>query len=174
MNISAIAADVYYLRNNSIKALKSCNSKIELVSKCRDFYNLHLFDFNPTLWRNHRVTELNLSNNKLSGSIPSSIRYFTKINHYFYNFMIVDHNYFTFDGMEVIGGQFPDHSIYNHQKNIIIHQKGNALSVYAGGTLSNNTYKWFKVGGTAPILVATIKGDSVFHPAKSRRYRVKV
>ena len=55
------------------------------------------------------------------------------------------------------------------QANIPIHQNGNTLSVSAGGTLSNNTYKWFKCEETGSILVATIKGDSVFHPIRKRK-----
>ena len=63
---------------------------------------------------------------------------------------------------------------YSPQANIPVHQNANTLSVYAGGTLSNNTYKWFKCEGTIPILVAKIKGDSVFHPSESGKYRVGV
>ena len=49
------------------------------------------------------------------------------------------------------------------------------MSVYAGGTLSNNTYTWFKLGlseETRDTIV--IKGDSIFHPIKNGLYRVKV
>jgi hypothetical protein len=75
--------------------------------------------------------------------------------------------------MELVAQRFPK-AIYSPQANISIHQNGNTLSVYAGGTLSNNTYKWFKCEGTTSTLVATIKGDSIFHPSESGRYRVKV
>src|SRR6266498_1019272 len=111
---------------------------------------------------------LNLSNNELSGSIPSSFNKLpTSLS------IDVSHNRFTFDGMELIAQTFPD-AVYNKQKNIPVLQNGNTLSVSAGGTLSNNTYKWFKYEGTTPILVATIKGDSVFHPSENGRYRAKV
>jgi hypothetical protein len=59
---------------------------------------------------------------------------------------------------------------YWFQKRIAVHQNGNALSVYAGGTLSNNTYTWFKDG----FLVATIKGDSTFTATTSGNYNVLV
>jgi hypothetical protein len=75
--------------------------------------------------------------------------------------------------MELVAQTFPK-AIYSPQANILVHQHNNALSAYAGGTLSNNTYKWFKCEGTTSILVATIKGDSVFHPNESGRYRVVV
>src|SRR6266496_29219 len=111
---------------------------------------------------------LNLSNNELSGSIPSSFNKLpTSLS------IDVSHNRFTFDGMELIAQTFPD-AVYNKQKNIPVLQNGNTLSVSTGGTLSNNTYKWFKYEGTTPILVATIKGDSVFHPSENGRYRAKV
>jgi hypothetical protein len=51
-------------------------------------------------------------------------------------------------------------TVYEKQRRIAVHQNNNTLSVYAGGTLSNNTYKWFKDGA----LVSTINGDSTFTP----------
>jgi hypothetical protein len=75
--------------------------------------------------------------------------------------------------MEAIAQKFSKAAI-DHQKNIRIHQSGNTLSVSAGGTLSNNTYKWYKCEGTTATLVATITGDSVFHPSESGRYYVRV
>jgi hypothetical protein len=126
----------------------------------------------PSIGKLFSLRYLYLNNNHLSGSIPSSLGNLKDnlgllINLY--------SNHFTFDGMELIAKIFPS-AIYNPQKNIPINQNKNALSVYAGGTLSNNTYKWFKCEGegTSPILVATIKGDSIFHPKESGRYRVVV
>ena len=59
---------------------------------------------------------------------------------------------------------------YSRQRPIDIHQNNNVLSVYAGGTLSNNTYKWFNNG----VLAATITGDSTFTPTASGNYSVEV
>jgi hypothetical protein len=59
---------------------------------------------------------------------------------------------------------------YDDQREIDLHQNNNTLSVYAGGTLSNNTYTWFKDGA----LVAVIKGDSTFAPGTSGNYNVLV
>src|SRR6266498_1822222 len=75
--------------------------------------------------------------------------------------------------MELIGKEFTS-AYYDHQRKITVHQNGNTLSVSAGGTLSNNTYKWFKYDGTTYTLVAILKADSTFHPSESGRYRVKV
>ena len=114
------------------------------------------------------IYSIHLNNNRLSGTIPSSLGKL-KLETPLY----LSHNHFTFDGMELIARVFRD-AIYNYQKNIPIHQKGNTLSVYAGGTLSNNTYTWFRWDGTTSKLVATIIGDSTFHPSENGRYRVKV
>ena len=109
-----------------------------------------------------------INDNQLSGSIPAS---FVNLN--YLGFLYLQNNRFTFGGMELIAKKFP-YSTYSPQANIPIHQHGNALSVSAGGTLNNNTYKWFKCEGTTSILVATIKGDSVFHPSENGKYRVVV
>ena len=114
------------------------------------------------------LEELDLNNNQLSGRIPSSLK-----NASLLRYLFLSYNHFTFDGIEFVARAFPE-AVYGPQKNIVIHQNGNTLSVHAGGTLSNNTYKWFKCQGTSPVLVATIKGDSVFHPSESGKYRVVV
>ena len=56
---------------------------------------------------------------------------------------------------------------YSPQASLPLHQSGNALSVSAGGTLSNNTYNWFKVGATDST---TITGDSTFAPTAAGMY----
>jgi hypothetical protein len=117
---------------------------------------------------NLSFVRLDLSNNRLSGSVPP-LKVIQKKSSY----LNLNRNYFTFDGMELIEQTFPK-AVYAPQRNIPVHRNGNTLSVSAGGTLSNNTYKWFKCDGTTSTLVATIKGDSVFHPSESGKYRVKV
>src|SRR5439155_20880434 len=88
--------------------------------------------------------------------------------------MTIDSNYLTFGGMEFLVQRI--HAVdYNHQKNIPVTQNGNTLSVSAGGTLSNNTYKLLKWNGpSAYKLIATNYGDSVFHPSVSGIYQVKI
>jgi len=112
--------------------------------------------------------ELNLSSNQLKGTIPSSL---SKLHHFndVSGVLNLGHNGFTFAGMELIAKTFPN-AVYTPQKLISIHRNGNNLSVYAGGTLSHNTYKWFRNN----ILIATIKADSVFHPSQSGNYSVQV
>ncbi len=112
--------------------------------------------------------------NRLSGTVPSSLSNLIHINDNNGNRLDLSYNYFTFDGMELIAQTFPKKAYYDNQKNISIHQNGNTLSVHAGGTLSNNTYKWFKYDGTTYTLVTTLKADSTFHPSENGRYRVRV
>ncbi len=124
---------------------------------------------------------LNLGFNQLSGNIPSSLGNLKYINSgYFGGFLDLSRNHFTFDGMELIAKTFPKHAIYSPQANIPVHQNDDTLSVYAGGTLGNNTYEWFDLGkklnkNTAKKEDSTIiKGDSVFYPDKKGIYFVKV
>jgi hypothetical protein len=115
------------------------------------------------------LIELNLSHNKLSGKIPPAIANLQ----IFFSALDLSYNRFTFNGMELVAKTFP-FAIYSPQAPIPVHQNSNALSVSAGGTLSHNTYKWFRCGKTGNTLIATITGDSVFHPTQSGIYDVKV
>jgi hypothetical protein len=74
--------------------------------------------------------------------------------------------------MELVAQTFP-FAKYDKQKRIPLHLNNNALSISAGGTLSNNTYHWYGVNhnGHASSIVV---GDSVFHPTKSGIYYVRV
>ncbi|MEP6464679.1 MAG: T9SS type A sorting domain-containing protein [Parafilimonas sp.] len=132
---------------------------------------------------------LYLSDNQLTGSIPPEfadpkkhISLIVSGNHLsqignvnfpnFHNsqfYAAIDHNWFTFDGLEFIASSFPSIT-YSPQSKINIHQRGNYLTVYAGGTLNNNIYQWSKDG----IVIKTKQGDSAFLPAISGNYTVKV
>src|SRR6266536_929727 len=86
---------------------------------------------------------LDLGNNRLSGTIPSSLSNLNLLNDPSYGYLNLSHNHLTFDGMELIAQTFPN-AVYAPQKRIPIHQNGNTLSVSAGCTLSNNTYKCYR------------------------------
>jgi hypothetical protein len=50
-------------------------------------------------------------------------------------------------------------SKYGPQANIPIHQNGSALSVYARGMLSNNTYQWISIVHKAEIVLCRLKSQ---------------
>jgi hypothetical protein len=108
---------------------------------------------------------LGLGFNNLGGSAPAFLTALPKLS-----ILRLIHNHYTFDGMEDLVQHPFDTLRYWNQREIPVHQNGSALSVYAGGTLSNNTYTWFKDG----FSVATIKGDSTFTPTASGNYNVEV
>src|SRR5262249_42483437 len=93
------------------------------------------------------LLDLDLSNNQLSGSIPSSIGNLVNLggeSEVYITGLFLNNNHFTFNGMELIEKKFPG-AIYDHQAHTTIHQNGHALSISAGGLLSHNTYKWYRV-----------------------------
>jgi hypothetical protein len=75
--------------------------------------------------------------------------------------------------MELIAAIFP-FAIYDNQALIPVHKDNDALSVLAGGTLSNNTYQWYRVTRAGNTIITTIAGDSVFHPSEGGKYFAEV
>ncbi len=110
---------------------------------------------------------LYLNSNQLSGSIPSSLG--NLVNLITEGSLNLSSNRFTFEGIELIAQTLPA-ATYSPQAAIPVYQNGNALSVSAGGTLSNNTYNWYKDG----LLNTTIYGDSIFTPIANGSYSVAV
>lgn len=133
---------------------------------------------------------IDLSLNQLTGKLPASIRQLKKLQgvHLNYNLLTEDenisyastskismgggiaYNRFTFNGIEYVAKKFRNY-LYWPQANINIHTNGNILSVSAGGTLSNNTYKWYKEGTATPTV---IQGDSAFQPSESGNYHAEI
>jgi len=113
-----------------------------------------------------KLKKLTVRDNRLSGSLPSFLGTMPALKR-----LNILHNYYTFDGIEALAqNNNLDTFKYERERKIDIHQTNNTLSVYAGGTLSNNTYKWFKDGA----LVSTITGDSTFTPTAGGNYNVEV
>jgi hypothetical protein len=131
---------------------------------------------------------LYLNNNQLRGEIPhfkNKLKYLTYVD-ISYNKLVentniesssspditgkVNNNLFTFNGIEYIAQNLPK-VVYASQAIIPVHQHGNILSVYAGGTLVNNTYHWFREGSTDSTV---INGDSTFQPKQTGKYYVNV
>jgi hypothetical protein len=145
-----------------------------IPSSLGNLVNLHYLDLDNNMLNGNVPTELgdlenlyelDLNNNQLNGNIPSSLGDLINLQ-----YLDLSSNNFTFDGMEFIVQKFPGAS-YAPQANIHMHQNNSSLSVYAGGTISNNTYKWFKLGKTGSM---TIKGDSVFQPADRGSYYAEI
>lgn len=108
--------------------------------------------------------ELQLNNNLLSGPINDTLSYL----HRFTN-LTLNNNLFTFSGLEALAAQ-DSVAIYAPQANIPVSKNNNLLSVSAGGTLSNNTYKWYRNN----MLVSTKTGDSTFTIDTAGNYTVAV
>jgi len=133
------------------------------------------------------LTVFDVSKNQLAGSIPSSFANLTKLQNFYVdgnklsgpvpavlcqghlNFLSLQNNAFTFDGMECVA-QLSIGATYSPQANINISVRNNKLSVYAGGTLSNNTYNWYRNNVQDSIII----GDSTYAPALSGIYTVRV
>lgn len=108
---------------------------------------------------------LDFSYNQLEGTLPASLSNFallTAIN--------LSHNKFTFSGLDALNLSKHPVLTYSPQQDIPLIREGNILSVSAGGTLSNNTYKWYR-NGTEFI---TKTGDSTLTVSDDADYSVEV
>jgi hypothetical protein len=101
--------------------------------------------------------------NKLSGTIPASLDTLHACIH-------ILKNEFTFAGLERLVQLHGGCLFYTPQATIPVIKKGKTLSVNAGGTLSNNTYNWYKNG----VLASTQTGDSAFKTTGPGNYNVQV
>ncbi len=113
-----------------------------------------------------QLVRLGVGNNRLSGTVPSFLGTLPELKS-----LNILSNHYTFNGLETLV-QHNNFNVFKYQRErrIDLHQNGNTFSVYAGGTLSNNTYKWFRNGA----LTATKKGDSTFKPTQNGSYTVQV
>lgn len=138
-----------------------------------------------------KMKDLNLQSNQLTGSIPTSFSTMLAndgIYYFSYNqltgflppqitpsnaYVNVDNNNYNFDGLEPAVGDYPKMNASGNsisQNALPLHVNGNQLSIYAGGTLSNNTYYWYKNS----ILVKTKVGDSTYNFSSSGTYSVVI
>ncbi len=133
------------------------------------------------------IVDLDVSFNNLSGQMPDITKLefsanagvYLNNNHLTNEFQpstsaqrttVVSNNNLTFTGLEKLlnyGGFLYPSVDYSNQAPVKLHSNGNQLSVSAGGTLSNNTYTWYKTGSTNTTVVT---GDSTFQPAASGQY----
>lgn len=135
-----------------------------------------------------KLKELGLSSTGLSGEIPSSFKNLSSLTDAYLNYnqlsgtipegfaslknlrsVYIDHNKFTFAGLEELV-KTDSIAYYSFQAPISINYKNGILKVSAGGTISNNTYRWYRNG----IADTTISGDSSFIPTSTGNYSVAV
>ena len=129
---------------------------------------------------------LDIFQNNLTGSFPPSFAKLKKLaaitaysNHLYQaqnisfpdalpdlNNVLLYYNNLNFNGLESLVS-----NVYyvncNAQAPLSLHPTDTVLSVSAGGTLKNNTYSWYLVGGASPTVIT---GDSTFHPLQSGSY----
>ncbi len=155
-----------YLSGNSFT--DSIPSSLGYLSNLQSLYlNLNQLSGNipPALGHLSNILYFNLSHNLLGGKIPSTLNNLKKAL-----YIYLDNNYFNFDGMEALAQKIGGIIYYAPQQNITLKFLNNTLYAPAGGTVGNNTYKWYK----SNKLIATIKGDSTYKPATGGSYRVVV
>ncbi|HWK06806.1 MAG TPA: IPT/TIG domain-containing protein [Puia sp.] len=109
---------------------------------------------------------LNLSGNRLSGTLPSSLYDHDSLAAG--TFSISD-NQFTFAGMENFARRYASGQ-YAPQANISIVQKDGKLYVSPGGTLGNDTLRWYRDNA----LYATKVGDTSLTLQTTGKYFVKI
>jgi len=118
----------------------------------------------PSSLGKSNIFYVTLNNNLLSGTVPVSFTNLTS------SFTSINNNNLTFDGLEPVSEALPGMLVDSPQAILPLHLAGSTLSVYAGGTLANNTYHWYKDG----VLYTTIVGDSTFNYTIPGHYSVAI
>jgi len=157
------------LNNNRLKGtIPSTLGNLGCVITIAFNNNQLIGEIPPSLASLPLIVALDLSNNQLTGPPPASFQQLTRNA-----FLLINSNKFTFDGLEPLvaststGGYF---LTCTPEADIPLNQNGNTLSVSAGGSLSQNTYRWYK----DDVLVATKTGDSTFTFTVPGNYSVAV
>jgi hypothetical protein len=182
-----------FLSNNqltgTLKVLENFTNPFDL-----EFYNNQFTGPLPNLQHVEGINSLGLRYNKLSGPIPNSYANFvagsnayisdnelygpipTALTNLDINVILdIHNNHFNFDSLEyILSNSQHNYFNYSSQLNIPLTYSEQGLfgkfSVFAGGTLSNNTYLWYRNNN----LYKTIIGDSTFIVDSPGVYFVKV
>ncbi len=117
-----------------------------------------------------KLSSLGLGQCSLSGTITNTLNRLDSLKG-----MDISFNYYTFKDIAPFVSDYINSLktytlVYSPQANISVHRFKNKLAVSAGGTLSNDTFKWYKDS----VLIATITGDSTYTPSDTGRYYVAV
>jgi Leucine-rich repeat (LRR) protein len=163
----SIRVNIVTLNNNNLIGILSSS-----IGNLTALYFLDL-SFNrlsgsiPSSVLNYSYCGINLAHNQLSGTIP--LFPFNSITP-----LDLTYNNYTFSMLEpiLIASQTsPIGILYDSiQSDLPLIQNGNTLSIAAGGTVTNNTYTWYKDG----TLVATKTGDSTYLSTGAGSYGVAV
>jgi|GEM_PF-646328 len=111
-----------------------------------------------------KLEELNIAGNQLADTLPASMKRLHNLKK-----LDISNNKFSFESVEIATQTFSG-ALYWPQPGIVLHKKGAALSVSAGGTVNNNTYHWYK----DKVLYKVLDGDSTFVPETIGNYHVLV
>ncbi|MGB1204617.1 MAG: T9SS type A sorting domain-containing protein [Chitinophagales bacterium] len=154
-----------YLSNNQLSGELPDFSNLSNIAYLY-FHTNQLTGDLPDFGNLPNLGKLFFHNNQLSGNIPD----FTNLVDLYK--LHIQENQLTFAGLENnvanlnLVCTYQPCFRYAPQANIPIYQNGNTLYVEAGGTLSNNTYTWFKDG----VEIATITADSTFTAVETGTY----
>ena len=109
----------------------------------------------------------NLSNNQLSGALPNFSGYAANVA------LDISHNKFTFNELEPAYGSLPTVSTYAPQDTLasLKYVEPTLTTSFAGGTLANNTYAYYRTGN---ILDGSVTGDSTYKPTATGTYVAEV
>jgi len=173
--IGSIPSSVVNLSNLSLLVLYNNKISGSIPTSFGNLSNINLIDLSSnqlsgtipsSLGNLTNLATLNLAYNQLSGNIPTSLGNLNNLLT-----LGISKNLFNFDlanfsrNIHTTFDYYPQADIKVH--NSIINQ----LAVTAGGTLSENTYKWYDANRN---LVANKTGDSTYSPKVSGSYYVKV
>ena len=116
----------------------------------------------------NNLTTIDIGNNGITGDISNSIPpNLTALN--------ISSNRLNFDPIEKLAKRFGNrlgaNFEYRVQANIPTQTDADKVWVSAGGIVSNNTYKWYKVGSGA---IDSTRGDSVYYPSSPGSYYAEV
>ena len=176
-----------FLNNNKLTG--SIPASLGNMTQAGDFYlygNLLTGTIPSSLGNLTQVTFLGLADNQLSGTIPASfgnlIQSFIGLGNNQLSGPVpaalgkikggvsIGINKLNFDSLEQVLAQNPGFISDTPQAPITLHLHGNLFSVYAGGTLANDTFHWYKDNA----LYQTIVGDSTLTVTVTGNYAVQV
>ncbi len=109
----------------------------------------------------------NLSYNQLSGALPNFTGYAANVA------LNISHNKFTFNELEPGFNNLPAVTTYAPQDTLVwlSYAVPKLTTAYAGGTLANNTYSYYRLGN---VLDGSATGDSTYSPTATGTYFAEV